>query len=401
MRQQPGLRPTKEATMKKVRGVFMRGGTSKGVYFHAGDLPGDPALRDKVILDVYGSPDITEIDGLGGANVLTSKTAIIGPSARPDADVDYTFGQVMFNEALVDYRINCGNISAGVGPFAVDEGLVPVVSPVTTVRIFNTNTGKLLIAEVPVANGKAAVAGDFAIDGVPGTGAKILLDFAGTGGTLGKGLLPTGKAVEELNVPGCGTFTVSIVDAANPAVFVRAADVGLTGREPFASVLANSALGELADKIRGTAGVRLGLYKDLPTFLETNPTMPFCILVGPPVPYASYQTGADIAADSYDLKGIIRFAGAYHRTYSGTGAVCTAVAAKLPGTVVNAVLSEAAKAAAVLRIGHPCGRIEVEIAVEHTGDGFAIRRAAYGRTARRIMEGLISLKPWADTVDCL
>jgi 2-methylaconitate cis-trans-isomerase PrpF len=387
--------------MKTVRGVIMRGGTSKGVYFHAGDLPADPALRDKVILDVYGSPDITEIDGLGGANVLTSKTAIIGPSARPDADVDYTFGQVMLAEPLVDYRINCGNISAGVGPFAVDEGLVPAVSPVTTVRIFNTNTGKILVAEVPVINGKAATAGDFAIDGVPGTGAKILLDFAATGGTLGKGLLPTGKPAEELAVEGAGAFTVSIVDAANPAVFVRAADVGLTGSEPFASVLANGALGELADKIRGTAGVLLGLYKDLPTFLETNPTMPFCIFVGPPVPYASFQTGAGIAADSYDVKGIIRFAGAYHRTYSGTGAVCTAVAAKLPGTVVNAVLAEAAKAAPVLRIGHPCGRIDVEIAVDNVGDEQVIRRAAYGRTARRIMEGRIALKPWADAVDRL
>lgn len=387
--------------MKTVRGVIMRGGTSKGVYFHAHDLPADPALRDKVILDVYGSPDITEIDGLGGANVLTSKTAIIGPSARPDADVDYTFGQVMFTEPLVDYRINCGNISAGVGPFAVDEGLVPAVPPVTTVRIYNTNTGKILIAEVPVINGKAATAGDFAIDGVPGTGAKILLDFAATGGTLGKGLLPTGKPAEELAVEGAGTFTVSIVDAANPAVFVRAADVGLTGSEPFAAILANNALGELADKIRGTAGVRLGLYKDLPAFLETNPTMPFCVFVGPPVPYASFQTGAAIMADSYDVKGIIRFAGAYHRTYSGTGAVCTAVAAKLPGTVVNAVLSEAATAAPVLRIGHPCGRIDVEIAVENAGDEQVIRRAAYGRTARRIMEGRIALKPWADAVDSL
>jgi 2-methylaconitate cis-trans-isomerase PrpF len=387
--------------MKKIRGVFMRGGTSKGVYFHAGDLPADPALRDKVILDVYGSPDITEIDGLGGANVLTSKTAIIGPSARADADVDYTFGQVMFTEPLVDYRINCGNISAGVGPFAVDEGLVPAVSPTTTVRIHNTNTGKILVAEVPVVNGKAAVAGDFAIDGVPGTGAKILLDFAGTGGTLGKGLLPTGKASETLDVEGAGAFTVSIVDAANPAVFVKAADVGLTGGEPFADVLENSALGDLADKIRGTAGVRLGLYRDLDAFLATNPTMPFCVFVGPPVPYANFQTGAAIAAASYDVKGIIRFAGAYHRTYSGTGAVCTAVASRLPGTVVNALLSDEAKSAPIIRIGHPCGHIEVEIALEKAGDGYAIRRAAYGRTARRIMEGYISLKPWADALNCL
>ncbi|QGM46786.1 PrpF domain-containing protein [Methylocystis heyeri] len=387
--------------MKKIRGVFMRGGTSKGVYFHVNDLPADPVLRDEVILDVYGAPDITEIDGLGGSNVLTSKTAIIGPSARPDADVDYTFGQVMFTEPLVDYRINCGNISAGVGPFAVDEGLAAAVSPVTKVRIYNTNTDKIIVAEVPVVDGKAAVAGDFAIDGVPGTGAKILLDFAGTGGTLGKGLLPTGNAVETLEVEGCGAFTVSIVDAANPAVFVKAADVGLTGGEPFEAVLGNQGLGDLADKIRGAAGVKLGLYENLVTFLKTNPTMPFCVFVGPPIPYASFQNGTAIAADSYDVKAIIRFAGAYHRTYSGTGAVCTAVASRLAGTVVNAVLSEAAKAAPIIRIGHPCGKFEVEIALEKAGDGYVIRRAAYARTARRIMEGFISLKPWADAVDCL
>ncbi len=387
--------------MKRIRGVFMRGGTSKGVYFHAGDLPADPALRDRVILDVYGSPDVTEIDGLGGANVLTSKTAVIGPSDRPDADVDYTFGQVMFTEPLVDYRINCGNISAGVGPFAIDEGLVRPVSPMTKVRIFNTNTGKVITAEVPVKNGKAQVAGEYAIDGVPGTGAKILLDFAKTGGTLGRGLLPTGKAAEELEVEGCGTFSVSIVDAANPAVFVRAADVGLTGREPFASVLQDARTGNLADKIRGTAGVRLGLYKDLPTFLQTNPTMPFCVFVAPPVPYPNFQTGLEVAPQTYDVKGVIRFAGAYHRTYSGTGAVCTAVASRLPGTVVHDVLTEATLASDTLRIGHPCGVMEVEVAVGKTGDGYVVRRAAYGRTARRIMEGYIALKPWADSVDCL
>ena len=198
-------------------------------------LPSDRALRDKIILDIYGAPDITEIDGLGGANVLTSKTAIISRSSRADADIDYTFGQVMINEPLVDYGINCGNISAGVGPFAIDEGLVPAVEPVTKIRIFNTNTQKVITAEVPVKNGKAVVAGDYQIAGVPGTGAKITLDFAQTGGTLGKGLLPTGLAKEQLPVEGLGAFTVSIVDAANPCVFVKASDVGLTGQRPTRS----------------------------------------------------------------------------------------------------------------------------------------------------------------------
>ncbi|WP_295578607.1 2-methylaconitate cis-trans isomerase PrpF family protein [uncultured Lamprocystis sp.] len=382
--------------MKLVRGIYMRGGTSKGVYFHAKDLPADPALRDRIILDIYGSPDLTEIDGLGGANVLTSKTAIIARSARADADVDYTFGQVMINEPLVDYRINCGNISAGVGPFAIDEGLVPAVEPLTRVRIFNTNTQRVIIAEVPVKDGRAAVVGDYHIDGVPGTGARILLDFAATGGTLGKGLLPTGHACETLSIDGLGTFDVSIVDAANPSVFVKGTDLGLQGTEPFQDILNNQSVWDTADRIRGSVGVRLGMYPDLDSFLRINPTMPFCILVFPPIGYTDFVDGRAIAPDSYDIKGIIRFAGAVHRAYSGTGSVCTAVAAQIDGTIANAVCAEAARSAAVVRIGHPSGIMDVDIRVERDGEEYRILRAAYGRTARRIMEGYIYLKPWAD-----
>lgn len=383
--------------MKRIYGIVMRGGTSKGVYFHKNDLPSDPALRDKVILDIYGSPDVTEIDGLGGANVLTSKTAIISRSQVPGADIDYTFGQVMFNEALVDYRINCGNISAGVGPFAIDEGLVPAVEPMTRVSIYNTNTKKMLFAEVPVKNGKAVVEGDYHIAGVPGTGAKISLDFAETGGTLGHGLLPTGKIKEQLRVPGVGEFSVSVVDAANVAVFIKASDFDLTGAEAFIDVVNNQVLWDKADKIRGTIGVQLGMYKDLDSFLKINPTMPFCILVYPPVDYLDFTTGRVVAKDSYDIKGIIRFAGAVHRAYSGTGSVCTAVAAMIPGTIANDVLRESAKQSDRIRIGHPSGIIEDEVRVEKDGEGFKILRAAYGRTARRISEGYIYLKPWADS----
>ncbi len=382
--------------MNLIRAVFMRGGTSKGVYFHANDLPADPSLRDRILLDVYGSPDPTQIDGLGGANVLTSKTAIIARSARDDADVDYTFGQVMIDEAVVDYRINCGNISAGVGPFAIDEGLLPAIEPSTRVRIFNTNTQRVIIAEVPVKNGRAEVVGDYHIDGVPGTGARILLDFAGTGGTLGKGLLPTGQVCETLSVEGLGSFAVSVVDAANPAVFVKGADLGLTGTEAFQDILHDQSVWDKADRIRGTVGVRLGMYPDLDSFLRINPTMPFCVLVFPPIAYTDFVDGRRIAPESYDIKGIIRFAGAVHRAYSGTGSVCTAVATQIEGTIANAVCAKAARTAAVVRIGHPSGIMEVETSVERIGDEYRIRRAAYGRTARRIMEGYIYLKPWTD-----
>ncbi len=216
--------------MEMLRCAIVRGGTSKGVFIMANEYPKDPAKRDAAILAVYGSPDVRQIDGLGGADVLTSKHAIISPSSRPDADVDYTFCQVSFDTAFVDYRGNCGNISSGVGPFAIDEGLVAPVEPITTVRINMTNSQRILVAEVPVKDGKAMVDGDFAIDGVPGTGAKIAMDWSDVvGGITGK-LLPTGNAKDTIEVDGI-KYTVSIVDAGNPVVFVNAASLRMTGTE--------------------------------------------------------------------------------------------------------------------------------------------------------------------------
>jgi len=204
-----------------------------------------------------------------------------------------------------------------------------------------------------------------------------------------------------LPVEGLGEFTVSIVDAANPCVFVKASDVGLTGTEKFEDVLANDALWAKADKIRGTVAVKLGMFKDLASYLAINPTMPFCVFVQSPVDYIDYDTGKVVPASSYDLKGTIRFAGAVHRAYSGTGSVCTSVAAMLDGTVANDVISDAAKKTNVFRIGHPSGVMEDEIQVVRDGADYKILRAAYGRTARRIMEGYIHLKPWADEITVL
>ena len=178
---------------ERIRTAIIRGGTSKGLYLMENELPKDPVRRDQVILALYGSPDARQIDGLGGADPLTSKVAIIKPSLREDADIDYTFGQVSIEQPLVDYNSNCGNISSGVGPFAIDEGLVPAVEPITTVRIFNTNTQKIIEAEVPVRDGKALTEGDCVIPGVPGSGAKIMLNFLDSGGSKTGKLLPTGN----------------------------------------------------------------------------------------------------------------------------------------------------------------------------------------------------------------
>ena len=212
--------------MEMLRCAIVRGGTSKGIFIHNNELPADLETREAVIRAIYGSPDLRQIDGLGGADVLTSKLAIIGPSTRPDCDVDYTFGQVSFETSFIDWKGNCGNISAGVGPFAIDEGLVAAVEPITRVRIHLTNSKNVLVAEVPVKDGKALVTGDYAIDGCPGTGARITLDWSDvTGGITGK-LLPTGNTQDTVTIDG-KKYTFSLVDAGNPLVFMKAGSLGM------------------------------------------------------------------------------------------------------------------------------------------------------------------------------
>jgi len=205
--------------------TIMRGGTSKAVFLKKNELPSDPVLRDKIILGIFGSPDVRQIDGLGGSDITTSKVAIIGPPTRDDADIDYNFGQVQIKLSEVVWNANCGNISSAVGPYAIDEGMVKVSEPYTTVRINNVNTKKILIAKVEVKNGKAVVDGDFTIDGVPGTGSKIELDFKNTFGAATGKLLPTGNSIDVLNVNGLGKIPVSIVDIANIICYVNAKDV--------------------------------------------------------------------------------------------------------------------------------------------------------------------------------
>ena len=381
------------STMKMLRCVIIRGGTSKGIFFHENALPPDPQLRDKVILDVFGSPDVREIDGLGGADVLTSKVAIISPSNRDDADIDYTFGQVMFDRAMVNYGINCGNISAGVGPFAIDEGLVKAIEPVTTVRIFNTNTKKVLIAHVPVKDGKAVVDGDYHIDGVPATAAKIGLDFAATAGTIRGTLLPTGNVKDRVNIDGIGEIEISIVDAANPTVFAFAKDVGITGKEKIGEAIANKEIWKKAEAIRDHAAQMIGVVNDWQYADVESPVRPFCALVMEPTDYVTYE-GENIKAADIDLRAMVWAAHAVHKAYPGTGTVCTGTAAMIEGTLVNKIVSARAKTAGTIIIGHPSGRIDVEVDVQKEGHEFILKKAILGRTARRILEGYVYLKPW-------
>jgi 2-methylaconitate cis-trans-isomerase PrpF len=379
---------------KRIPCVFMRGGTSRGLYVMRNDLPADPQLRDQVILRIYGSPDIRQIDGMGGADALTSKLAIIGPPTRPDAHVDYTFAQVSITDRFVDYKGNCGNISSGVGPFAIDEGLVDAVGQVTTVRIHQTNTSSIIVADVPVVNGKAAVEGDYHIDGVPGTGARIGLDFSSTAGGVTGNLLPTGSPVDTLNVPGVGPIQASLVDAGNPCVFVRARDLGIKGTETPAEIDANRELNEQIERIRGTAAVVMGLVDSWDDAAKKSPYVPFFVLVSPPADYLDFTTGQTVKSDKVDFVARLLFMLKMHKAYAVTGTICTGAAAKIPGTVVYEMARPESKRRQLVLIGHPAGVIDVEAAVDVSGESPRLERASVGRTARRIMEGYV-LVPWS------
>ena len=373
---------------RKIPCVIQRAGTSKGVYFHEKDLPSDPKLREKVILSVFGSPDIRQIDGLGGADPLTSKVAIIGPSQREDADVNYTMGQVSINEALIDFGGNCGNISSGVGPFAIDEGLVKVKEPQTVVRIYNTNTKKILKAYVTTSGGKAKYLGDYAIDGVPGTGSKILLDYSETSGTVGGKVLPTGHPVDVISFPEIGKAEVSIVDVGNPACFFTAESLGFTGIEGPNDPRILETLDKI-ELIRGTVSKMIGLATDAAKAKFESATRPLMVFVNKSMGYTSYADGTRISAGDIDFVARSYFMQTMHKTYAGTGAVCTAVAAMIDGTVVNRVCSPRARESGIVRIGHPSGTMPVEVDVENTPQGPKVKLVAFGRTSRRILEGFV------------
>lgn len=368
-----------------IRCVFMRGGTSRGAYLNVADLPSDPQLRDKLILAIYGSPDVRQIDGLGGADPLTSKVAIVGPSTHPDADVDYTFGQVRIDEPTIDFTGNCGNISSGIGPFAIDEGLVAAREPVTTIRIHVTNTGSILTADVPVKNGVALAEGDVEIAGVPGTGAPILLDFGDAGSTLGQGTLPTGAPCDVLETP-MGPVEVSLVDAGNPGVFVRPSVFGLKGTELPSEIMPEQLVH--MEMVRAAAAVRLGLVDTPEQAAPVTPAVPKIYLVSPPADYVDLA-GRIVRAEQISLVGRGLIMRVPHQAYAATIVVCTAAAALIPGTLVHEAVRQDPENPGRIRIGHPAGIVGIEAAIAWVDGQPVLRKAAVERTARRIMEGTV------------
>ncbi len=374
---------------KRIPAVLMRGGTSKGLFFHERDLPADPAARERVILAAYGSPDPfrRQIDGVGGAQSVTSKVAVISPSPSPDYDVVYQFGQVSIDRPIVDYQGNCGNMSSAVGPFAVDEGLVAAVEPLTRVRIHQKNTDKLIIAEVPVRDGAFDPNGAYAIDGVPGTGSRILLRFVDPAGAVTGRLFPTGNRRDRFAIAGLGAVEVSCVDAANPFVFVRAESLGLQGNETE-PIEHSAEIKSKLEAVRCRAAVVLGITATEEEATRRSQAVPKVAMVAAPRSYPALN-GRLIESGDVDLLARMMSMGTLHRTYAVSGAVATAGAAMIPGTVVSDLLSESARGRDLLRIGHPGGVIEVGAVIETCGGGLDYREAVLGRTARRLMEGSV------------
>ena len=375
----------------KIPCVYMRGGTSKAVFFRDEDLPQDPKERDKVILSAFGSPDRRQIDGMGGANTSTSKVAIIKKSNRPGIDVDYDFGQVDVMAPIVGKTMNCGNISSAVGPYAIDEGLVEAVEPMTEVHIFNTNTQKEIIAQVPVKDGRFMSEGDFAIDGVPGTASKVTLKFVEPQGAASGKLLPTGHVKDTIEIDG-KTYEYSFVDAANPVIFVHPEDFGVKGTEIPSEFNALPDCKEICRKleiIRGTGAVLLGYAKDLEDACINSQTLPKIAFATKPVDYTA-GSGKEIKAGDIDIVGrLFSVNMKMIDAYMGTGAICTITAANTPGTIVNEIASASLGTQKIkeLRIGHPWGVMTARADLRE-----GIRCGYLERTARRIMEGSVYVR---------
>jgi 2-methylaconitate isomerase len=364
-------------TQRRVRAVFMRGGTSRAIFFREADLPAPGPERDRILSAALGSPDPygRQLDGLGGGISSLSKACIIGPSTHPEADVDYTFAQVDVRSPSVDYQGNCGNCSSAVGPFAVDEGLVEAREGETVVRIHNTNTKKVIVARVPTHDGEAQVEGDFELAGVPGRGARIALDFLDPGGAGTGRLLPTAHARETIE-----GVEASCVDATNPMVFVRAADLGLTGIETPPAVDADAALAARLERIRVEGAARMGI--------PGSAAVPKVAFVAPPRDFTALD-GAVYPASAVDVVARVISMGNCHRAFALTAAMCLAVAARVPGSIVHE--ASRAGAGADVRLGHPSGVLPVAATVvERDGELVADRVTVY-RTARRLMEGFVRI----------
>ena len=349
-------------TQRAIRCLFMRGGTSRGPFFDLRDLPADAETRDRVLLAAMGSPDSRQIDGLGGADMLTSKVAMISPSQQPGIDVEYLFAQVWLDKAIVDTTPSCGNMLAGVGPFAIERGLIEPSGDETRVNIFNVNTQSRIEAVVQTPDGRVTYEGEQHIDGVPGTAAPILLNFTHVVGSKCGALFPTGAAQEEID-----SVAVSCIDVAMPMVIMRAKDLGVTGYEA-AAIAGDNALMQRIERIRLEAGRRMGLGD-------------VAEMVVPKVGILAQARHGGVVYSRYLTPHHL------HAAHAVTGAICVACCASIDATVAGTLVTPSQDSARTVRIEHPSGAIDVRLETAGSGTDIEVRRAGIVRTARKIMDG--------------
>ena len=372
--------------IRRVPAVFMRGGTSKALMFNAADLPSSRAQQDAIFLAAMGVPDPygRQLDGMGGGLSSLNKVCVVGPPSRPDADVDYTFVQLGIDAPLADHGGNCGNMSAAIGPFAIEEGLLPAPADgEATIRIHNTNTGKIIRSRFPIESGALQVDGTLQVDGVAGTAAPIKLEFLDPGGAKTGRLLPTGNPTDTLALAGWDPIAASLIDAANPCVFVEAGAFGLSGTEPVDALEADARFRARMEAIREAGSVAMGLAPDLAAARRLA-SIPKVAIVASPSP-ARMSADATPAAAEADLAVRMISVGQPHRAVPITGAICLAVAARVPGSIPHRLC---AASSGPVRIAHPSGTILVDAEVVIGPDGTAdARYGAVFRSARRLFEG--------------
>lgn len=383
----------------KVPATYIRGGTSKGVFFKLTDLPESAQVageaRDKLLMRIIGSPDPygKQIDGMGGATSSTSKTVILSKSTQPDHDVDYLFGQVSIDTAFVDWSGNCGNLSAAVGSFAISSGLVDAAripeNGTCTVRIWQANIGKTIIAHVPITNGQVQETGDFELDGVTFPAAEVELEFldpADEGeGDGGGAMFPTGNLVDDLEVPNIGTFKATLINAGIPTIFVNAADIGYTGTELQDAINNDTAALEKFETIRAYGAVKMGLIKDISEAAKRQHT-PKVAFVAPPTDYVS-SSGKAVKATDIDLLVRALSMGKLHHAMMGTAAVAIGTAAAVTGTLVNIAAGGGEKSA--VRFGHPSGTLRVGAEAKLVNGQWTVTKAIMSRSARTLMSGWV------------
>ena len=390
-------KPQLHAPQLRVPATYMRGGTSKGVFFRLEDLPEAARVpgpaRDALLMRVIGSPDPygKQTDGMGGATSSTSKTVIISPPSVPDHDVDYLYGQVSIDSAFVDWSGNCGNLSTAVGPFAVANDFIPAEripqDGTVTVRVWQANIGKTILVHVPIAGGQVQETGDFELDGVTFPAAEIVLEFLDPSDDEGDGgsMFPTGNLIDDLDVPGIGTLQATMITAGIPTVFVDAATIGCDGTELQPAINEDKAALARLEAIRVAGALRMGLIQS-PEEAATRQHTPKVAFVAPPKDYVS-SSGKHIAADAIDLNVRAMSMGKLHHAMMGTASVAIATAAAVPGTLVN--LAAGGGTRARVCFGHPSGTLAVGASVEQVDGQWAVTRAVMSRSARVLMEGWV------------